>query len=498
MATDDTAPAAPTPAAAPGRRVPVGVKRSLPTTALGMATLLFFMSIACAFTGAILYAYYDYRLGQTDARISTFETGLRVGAEQGARTDRQRARPRRRPGQEPAQRPREVRGERRHAHRGPRQGQAVGVVRADPRRGRPALGRLRLRGLLRQPAVVPAHLVHHGPGRHDQARARHHAEEGHRHDDRHAHVVGSGQRHGAAHGEPPQPPRAGVGAGQPGRRRSATACSSSRGSAAPAARSPRASWPACPPRASSTTPRSGAAFQGGPLLNSAGQVLGGGQPQLRAGRVLPRGGVLRGAHPELVRQGHQVPAAARPSPAEPIGLTTPGRGGRLRSPRPRRRGRRGRRGQRRGRHPGIRLRRVHHVGRPPALGSSGSWWDPGAKPPRWCSFAASGTDWMGAGSVNLVIGHVLQRGGHERLPDPGRVGAAGDDPDALDVLQHLRLGPGGVLVAHPHRGRQGGRVADEPGVLAVLGGAGLAGGGPVAQAAAGGRARLRARPGGCR
>ena len=77
MATDDTAPAAPTPSAEVGTAKGRGfVKRSLPTTALGMATLLFFMSIACAFTGAILYAYYDYRLGRTDARISTFETGF--------------------------------------------------------------------------------------------------------------------------------------------------------------------------------------------------------------------------------------------------------------------------------------------------------------------------------------------------------------------------------------------------------------------------------------
>lgn len=72
MATEDPGTAARTPAPAPAGFL----KRSMPTTALGLATLLFFMSIAAAFTGAILYAYYDYRLGQTDARIHTFETSF--------------------------------------------------------------------------------------------------------------------------------------------------------------------------------------------------------------------------------------------------------------------------------------------------------------------------------------------------------------------------------------------------------------------------------------
>jgi S1-C subfamily serine protease len=52
------------------------IRRNLPTTALGMAVLLFLMSIASAFTGAILYAYYDYRLGKTERKITTFETGF--------------------------------------------------------------------------------------------------------------------------------------------------------------------------------------------------------------------------------------------------------------------------------------------------------------------------------------------------------------------------------------------------------------------------------------
>ena len=71
---ETTTPAATPPAGEPPR--PGVIRRNLPTTALGMAVLLFLMSIASAFTGAILYAYYDYRLGKTERKITTFETGF--------------------------------------------------------------------------------------------------------------------------------------------------------------------------------------------------------------------------------------------------------------------------------------------------------------------------------------------------------------------------------------------------------------------------------------
>ena len=77
MATEDMGTAARTP---PGGtdtpRHESFLKRRLPTTALGLATMLFFMSIASAFTGAILYAYYEYRLGQTEDRVDSFEAGF--------------------------------------------------------------------------------------------------------------------------------------------------------------------------------------------------------------------------------------------------------------------------------------------------------------------------------------------------------------------------------------------------------------------------------------
>jgi len=51
-------------------------KRIMPTTALGLAGALFCASIASAFTGAVLYAFYEYRLGQTEDRVDAFEAGF--------------------------------------------------------------------------------------------------------------------------------------------------------------------------------------------------------------------------------------------------------------------------------------------------------------------------------------------------------------------------------------------------------------------------------------
>jgi S1-C subfamily serine protease len=50
--------------------------RILPRSALGLATLLFFMAIAAAFSGAVLFAYYTYRLGETEERVEEFESGF--------------------------------------------------------------------------------------------------------------------------------------------------------------------------------------------------------------------------------------------------------------------------------------------------------------------------------------------------------------------------------------------------------------------------------------
>ena len=52
------------------------LQRTMPRTALGLAGLLFCMSIASAFTGAVLYAFYEYRLGKTEDRVDAFEAGF--------------------------------------------------------------------------------------------------------------------------------------------------------------------------------------------------------------------------------------------------------------------------------------------------------------------------------------------------------------------------------------------------------------------------------------
>jgi S1-C subfamily serine protease len=51
-------------------------RRQMPKTALGIAMVLLAMSVASAFTGAVLYAYYEYRLGKTDDRVDAFEAGF--------------------------------------------------------------------------------------------------------------------------------------------------------------------------------------------------------------------------------------------------------------------------------------------------------------------------------------------------------------------------------------------------------------------------------------
>ena len=60
----------------PAPRKPGSLRSRMPTTALGLATMLFFMSIASAFTGAVLYAYYEYRLGQTEDSVDALEANF--------------------------------------------------------------------------------------------------------------------------------------------------------------------------------------------------------------------------------------------------------------------------------------------------------------------------------------------------------------------------------------------------------------------------------------
>ncbi|WP_436794579.1 S1 family peptidase [Actinospongicola halichondriae] len=58
-------------------------KRILPRTILGLASLLFFMSIAAAFSGAALFAYYRFELDETRQRVVEVESSIADQVEAG-------------------------------------------------------------------------------------------------------------------------------------------------------------------------------------------------------------------------------------------------------------------------------------------------------------------------------------------------------------------------------------------------------------------------------
>jgi hypothetical protein len=72
---DDPAPAEPGAPLPPAARPPRWRGRVLPKTALGLSALILAAAVGSAFSGVVLYAYYEYRLNKTDARVSNFITG---------------------------------------------------------------------------------------------------------------------------------------------------------------------------------------------------------------------------------------------------------------------------------------------------------------------------------------------------------------------------------------------------------------------------------------
>lgn len=52
------------------------LERVLPRTILGVASLLFFMSIAAAFSGAVLFAYYRFELDETNQAVAEMESTI--------------------------------------------------------------------------------------------------------------------------------------------------------------------------------------------------------------------------------------------------------------------------------------------------------------------------------------------------------------------------------------------------------------------------------------
>ena len=60
----------PAPGAAPLRQ------RLLPTSVLGLTMLVLLSSLGAAFSGAVLYAYYDYRLNKSEDRVAKYVVGF--------------------------------------------------------------------------------------------------------------------------------------------------------------------------------------------------------------------------------------------------------------------------------------------------------------------------------------------------------------------------------------------------------------------------------------
>jgi S1-C subfamily serine protease len=56
--------------------VPTWRERLLPKSVLGMTMLLLFASLGAAFSGTVLYAYYEYRLNKNEQRVTNFINGF--------------------------------------------------------------------------------------------------------------------------------------------------------------------------------------------------------------------------------------------------------------------------------------------------------------------------------------------------------------------------------------------------------------------------------------
>src|SRR5437762_13632283 len=58
------------------RHVPTWRERLLPKTVLGMTMLLLMASLGAAFSGTVLYGYYEYRLNKNEQRVTNFINGF--------------------------------------------------------------------------------------------------------------------------------------------------------------------------------------------------------------------------------------------------------------------------------------------------------------------------------------------------------------------------------------------------------------------------------------
>ncbi len=391
------------------------LKSFLPKTAMGLAMLLFAMSIASAFSGAILYAYYEYRLGKTDDRVDAFEAGFGEAVDDAiAEIDQERD-------DAIGQVQTQLDDLEKFAASGETLSQIVEKTQASvwfvqtlDEAGAPSVGSAFVvfsdteqSFLLTSYATVRAATVKPAP----QVTVR-------KGEETLTATLASwdrAQRPRAAQHRQAEPRGAAVGRHRPALSIGDRVFAESGLGAAGGSISQGFVAGVSAEGIQHDAPV-GASFQGGPLLNSSGEVLGLAKPALLAARLRPAGGVPRGADPQLVRQGDPLPRWAGPA-----GLIA--RDGASRTA---------------GRHPAPSWwwspparsswsgRRAPAGPAPPRTSvpsaSVGDCFDPGSKPRRCRRFAASGTASIGAGSGELGDRHAPQRLLHEGLPAGGRGG----------------------------------------------------------------------------
>src|SRR5213082_2221778 len=77
MATTDVRPRPkPAPRPARGGRPPRWRERLVPKSIMGVTALVLAAAIGAAFSGVVLYSYYEYRLNKTETKVADFINGF--------------------------------------------------------------------------------------------------------------------------------------------------------------------------------------------------------------------------------------------------------------------------------------------------------------------------------------------------------------------------------------------------------------------------------------
>ena len=246
--------------------------RILPRSVLGMASLILAFAVGAGFSGVVLYSYYQYKLNQTNERVNSLVSGYKkqfanaegdlAAAVAAAKANIQSQ----------LKSIEQVQASPATLAALVKQSEPDGLLRAHPGRQRPSLGRDGLRGDVQPHAVAAADVVHDGPGRdrspgtggvHPPGQRRHAGDRA---------VLGPPIRPGPAGAPLPSlhvlPAAAPTPAPQP-----AIASLPCPVWVRPGRRSPRASVIDVSASGIAEDAAIGPAFQGGPLINQAGQVV---------------------------------------------------------------------------------------------------------------------------------------------------------------------------------------------------------------------------------